>query len=291
MIITTYEMSSEATTLWNPPQRVEDVYSTLKGSKFSKINTSTSGAQVTKELPTGRAQFQLYSLNTPNGLKVSIYLEELGVEYDAHKINIGESEQFTSGFVEVNPNSKIPVLVDNNGYEGEKTSIFESAAIVYYLAEKFGAFYPNSPKLRNEIRQWIFWQMSGQGPNMGNFAHFFRYAPQNLVEARNYGVARYGMETKRLCHVLETRLSGRTYVVGEEYTIADIVLFPWFFQTYTVELENGQTGCSLLSLGDYPNTIAWMNRILERPAVKRGIQVCSPAGEKPWISHQETSAK
>lgn len=279
--------------VWTPPPKLDDLFTHLKGNQFANVNSSTSGARSQKELPVGNAKLQFYSLATPNGHKPAIYLEELGVDYDAHTINIGASalDQFTSGFVEINPNSKIPALVDLDGFDGEKTPVFESAAIVYYLAEKFdveGKFYPQSPKLRNEIRQWIFWQMGGQGPHTGNFGHFFVYAPADQIEARNYGVARYGMEVKRLCHVLETRLTGRTYLVGEKYSIADIVVFPWFYQLSKGYLQkNGEGAASFLSvLEDYPNSTQWMNRILERPAVQRGLQVCSSAGAKPWLENK-----
>jgi GST-like protein len=274
--------------VWSPTPKLDQIFEHLKGNKFAAVNLPTSGPRSEKELPVGKSKLQLYSLATPNGMKPGIYLEELGVDYDAHTIDIGASslDQFTSGFVSVNPNSKIPALVDLDGYDGEKTSVFESAAIIYYLAEKYNKFYPESPKLRNEIRQWIFWQMAGQGPMTGNFGHFFVYAPDDQVEARNYGVARYGMETKRLCHVLETRLTGRTYLVGEEYTIADIVCFPWFYTlTKSYNHKSGVKAVDFLSIReDYPNTLAWANRILERPAVKRGITVCSFSGPpKPWL--------
>jgi len=287
-------MENTTERVWEPPPKIDAIFEHLKGNQFAAVNSATSGARTQKDLPVGNAKLQLYSLATPNGHKVGIMLEELGVDYDAHVINIGASalDQFTSGFVGVNPNSKIPALVDLDGYDGEKTNVFESAAIVYYLAEKYNKFYPESPKLRNEIRCWIFWQMAGQGPMTGNFGHFMVYAPADQVEARNYGVARYGMEVKRLCHVLETHLKGRTYMVGEEYTIADIVCFPWAYQlTKGYVHKNGVSANQFLSItDDYPNIIAWVNRIAERPAVKRGLQVCNWNGQgKPWLVTEDKS--
>jgi GST-like protein len=276
---------------WEPPAKLDVLFEHLQNNVFAKTNSATSGARREQSLPVGNAKLQLYSLATPNGQKVSIMLEELGVDYDAHVINIGANalDQFTSGFVEINPNSKIPALVDLDGFDGEKTITFESAAVVYYLAEKFNKFYPASLKLRNEIRSWIFWQMAGQGPMSGNFGHFMVYAPPDQIEARNYGVARYGMETKRLCHVLDTHLKGKTYMVGEEYSIADIICFPWANQlTKGYVHSNGVGANQFLSVEEsYPNMIKWVNLIRERPAVQRGLVVCSFSGVgKPWLQDQ-----
>jgi len=284
----------ETTKVWEPPSSIDIIFEHLSNNAFSKVNLPTSGARSEKPLPVGTARLQLYSLATPNGHKVGIMLEELEVDYDAHVINIGGNalDQFTSGFVEINPNSKIPALVDLDGFDGEKISIFESAAIIYHLAEKFNKFYPPEPKLRSEIRSWIFWQMAGQGPMAGNFGHFMVYAPPDAVEARNYGVARYGMETQRLCHVLDTHLKNRTYIVGEQYTIADICCFPWAFQlTKGYVHSNGVGANAFLSIEQsYPNMVRWIKLILERPAVQRGLTVCSFSGVgKPWLQNVDKS--
>ena len=190
-------MSSETPT-WTPPAKIEELFSKTAGNQFAAINAPTAGARTQVDLPRGPAPIQLYSLGTPNGIKVSILLEELEelglTQYDAHIINIGKGDQFGSGFVQGNPNSKIPMAIDY-AVDGEPIRIFESASIVQYFAEKFGRFIPSDPRLRVEMNNWIFWQMAGQGPITGNFGHFFVYAPGDKAEARDYGVARYGMDT------------------------------------------------------------------------------------------------
>jgi len=217
-------------------------------------------------------------------------LEELGVDYDAHNIAIGNGDQFTTGFVDVNPNSKIPALLDLDGPDGEKISLFESASILYYLAEKYpNPFYPESLRLRAEIRNWVMWQMGGQGPIFGNFGHFFAYAPDNID--RDYGVYRFGMDAKRLCHVIETHLQGKTYLVGEQYTLADIALFPWFhaFRTGYTRPDGLDANKFLSFIEDYPNIQDWIDRIKDRPAVVRGLQVNSYSGvAKPWLQGDAT---
>jgi GST-like protein len=252
-------------TPWTPPASIEDLYAASAAK--SSINKPTAGAREEKELPDGPAALQLHSLFTPNGQKVSILLEELGVEYDAYTINIGKGEQFSSGFTALNPNGKIPALMDKEGPDGEPICLFESGSIVLYLAEKYKhlhSFMPEDPRLRAEVLNWVFWQMANQGPMTGNFGHFFVYAPAGKCEARDYGAARYdirdgdthplitlshshtlshththththryGMETQRLCDVLDKALAGKTYLVGEEYTVADMMCYPWVRQLQT----------------------------------------------------------
>lgn len=205
-------------------------------------------------------------------------------------INIGKGDQFTSGFVGVNPNSKIPALLDKEGPDGKPINLFESASILVYLAEKHGnKFYPTDPRLRAEVMNWLFWQMAGFGPMCGNFGHFMVYAPADKVEARDYGVARYGMEVQRLCSVLDLHLKGRTYVVGEEYTIADMAIYPWFSQLMKgYKHSSGVSANDFLSIEKYTNAIAWADRIAQRPAVQRGVTVCNFAGiGKPWLETSE----
>lgn len=212
---------------WTPPAKVEELFAAASGNKFAGINQPTSGAREEKPLERGSAPFQLYSIATPNGQKVGIMLEELQelglADYDAFAIGLGGA-QFGSGFVGVNPNSKIPAAVDYDTPDGKPLELFESGSIVLYLAEKFKKFLPSDFRGRAECMNWAFWQMAGQGPMTGNFGHFFVYAPADKCETRSYGAARYGMEVQRLCHVLDTHLSTRKYIVGEEYSIAGAVL-------------------------------------------------------------------
>jgi len=200
-------------------------------------------------------------------------------------INIGKGDQFTSGFVAVNPNSKIPALVDRDGPGGQPIELFESGSINLYLAEKYNQFIPSDLRLRAEVLNWIFWQMGGQGPMTGNFGHFFVYAPPDKLETRNYGVARYGMEVQRLWSVLDRHLEGKTYLVGEEYTLADIVCFPWAHMLrLAYKHESGIKAGDFLSIEQYKNVGAWIERILVRPAVVRGLSVCNWDGvAKPWL--------
>lgn len=282
--------SSHSKMSWKPPPVIEDLYAATAGNKFSGINRPTAGSREEKALPRGNAPFQLYSLATPNGKKVSIMLEELGIDYDAHFISLG-GDQFGSGFVGVNPNSKIPAAVDFDGPDGKEINIFESANIVLYLAEKYKRFIPENPRLRVEMMNWIFWQMAGQGPMTGNFGHFFAYAPSDKIEARNYGVSRYGMEVQRLCDVLEHHLSeppGREYIIGNEISIADFIIYPWAFTLrsdgYKIP-EFPEISCSqFLSFDKYKNLIAWMDRLAVRPALQRGMTVCSGGVGKPWLT-------
>jgi len=279
-----------AAPVWTPPAKIEDLYASTAGNQFAAINAPTAGPRVEQDLPVGSAPFQLYSLATPNGQKVGIILEELGIEYDAHTINIGKGEQFTSGFVDVNPNSKIPAAVDRDGPDGKPINLFESASIVLYLAEKYHRFIPTDPRLKAEVFNWVFWQMGGQGPNTGAFGHFMVYAPADKVETRNYGVARYGMEVQRLCDVLDRHLAGRTYIVGEEYSIADIIIYPWFRQlTIGYKHPSGIAANDFLSADKYKNALAWAERIGARPAVQRGITVNAfGQAPKPWLEKKET---
>ncbi|KNC75048.1 hypothetical protein SARC_12418 [Sphaeroforma arctica JP610] len=197
---------------WTPPSKIEDLYKNADGNKFASINAPTAGARDDVELPKGESPIQLYSLATPNGIKASIMLEELSeagvLKYDAHKIDISKGEQFHKGFVDINPNSKIPCMLDGEGPDGKPIHLFESASIVLYLAEKYNMFLPSDPRLKAEVMNWIFWQMAGQGPMTGNFGHFMVYAPADKGAARDYGVARYGMEVQRLSDVLEKHLAG-----------------------------------------------------------------------------------
>lgn len=279
---------AEKPVTWKPPQKVEELFAATTGNKWASINRPTAGPREEQEVPRGQAPFQFYSLATPNGQKPAILLEELGIDYDAHKIRL-DGAQFTSGFVDINPNSKIPAAVDLDGPGGTPVKLFESASILVYLAEKYQRFLPSNPALKAEIMNWLFWQVGGQGPITGAcFGHFFVYAPDDKIETRDYGVARYGMEVQRLCSVLENHLATRTYMVGEEYTIADIAIFPWFQQLRTgYHHSTGVTAANFLSIiENYPNVNAWADRILERPAVQRGMTVCSWVGEatKPWLA-------
>ena len=253
--------------VWNKPN----------GGKFESINRPTSGAQREKALPVGKHPLQLYSLATPNGQKVTILLEELlalghkGAEYDAWLIRISEGEQFGSGFVEVNPNSKIPALMDRSG--PKPIRVFESGAILTYLAEKFGAFLPKEPAARAECLSWLFWQM-GSAPYLGGgFGHFYAYAPFKM----EYPIDRFAMEVKRQLDVLDKQLAKHRYVAGEEYTIADIAIWPW----YGGLVKGWQYGDSatFLSAHEYKNVNRWADEIFARPAVARGRKVNRISGE------------
>ncbi len=210
----------------------------------------------------------LYSLATPNGQKISVALEELALDYTPHTINILTGEQFTPAFIALNPNSKIPVLVDEDGPKGETVSIMESGAILLYLAEKTGKLLSADPLVRLETIQWVFFQMASIGPMFGQFGHFYKYAGEKCTHP--YPVERYTTEAKRLLQVLETRLDNRHWLVGEQYSIADIAIFPWvdcLGRFYKAEEQ--------LALHTYPNVLAWLARCLERPAVQKGMTVCS----------------
>jgi len=240
------------------------------GGKFSKINRPIAGATHDKELPRGKHPLQLYSLGTPNGVKVTVLLEELlalgkqGAEYDAYLIRINDGDQFGSGFVEINPNSKIPALLDVS--TSPPTRVFESGAILVYLAEKFDAFLPKEPSARAECMSWLFWQM-GSAPYLGGgFGHFYAYAPEKL----EYPIDRYTMEVKRQLDVLDKNLSTRRYLCGDEYNIADIANFAWYGALALGKLYGSK---EFLDVASYTHVVRWASEIMERPAVKRGRRV------------------
>ena len=240
------------------------------GGKFASINRPIAGATHDKDLPVGRHPLQLYSLATPNGVKVTVMLEELlalghtGAEYDAWLIPIQEGAQFSSGFVAVNPNSKIPALMDRSG--AEPVRVFESGAILLYLAEKFGAFVPTDPAQRAECLSWLFWQM-GSGPFLGGgFGHFYAYAPTKI----EYAIDRYAMEVKRQMDVLNQRLAAHEYLAGSEYTVADMAAWPWYGALAKGQLyEAGE----FLQVHEYTHVVRWADQIAKRPAVQRGRKV------------------
>jgi GST-like protein len=275
---------------WTPPEKVEELFAKAGGNRFASINQPTSGARAEVPLPDTDRPVQLYSLGTPNGIKVGILLEELGVDYDAHKINIMKCEQFNSGFVNVNPNSKIPAAIDKDGPGGEPIHLFESAAIMTYFADKMDRFnFSANARARQEMMQWITFQMANQGPTTGNFGHFFVYAPEDKCETREYGVARYGMEVQRICDVMDKHLEGRAYFVNEEYSVADMALFPWFDQLRKGYVhKSGIAAATFLSVDKYKNLNRWADELLGREAVQRGITVCSWEHEntKPWLKSE-----
>lgn len=242
-------------------------WSKASGGRFANINRPIAGPIAEKELPVGRHPMQLYSLGTPNGQKVTIMLEELlalghaGAEYDAWLIRIGEGEQFGSGFVAVNPNSKIPALLDCSG--SKPIRLFESGAMLLYLAEKFGAFLPKDAATRAECLSWLFWQM-GSAPYLGGgFGHFYAYAPTKI----EYAIDRFAMETKRQLDVLDRRLAETPYLAGADYTIADIAVWPWYGGLAKGLLYGAG---EFLSVQDYKHVQRWADAIGARPAVKRG---------------------
>lgn len=256
-------------------------------SPVTKLNRPIAGATHEKELPVGRHPLQLYSLGTPNGQKVTILLEELlalghsGAEYDAWLIRIGEGDQFSSGFVAVNPNSKIPALLDRSG--PEPIRVFESGAILLYLAEKFGAFLPTEPAPRAECLSWLFWQMASAPYLGGGFGHFYAYAPVKI----EYAIDRFTMETKRLLDVLDRRLADNEYVVGSEYTIADMAIWPWYGGLVQGRLYGAG---EFLSVHEYRNVLRWADAIGSRPAVKRGRIVNRTSGEPSEQLHERHDA-
>jgi len=252
------------------PPRVWTLNTEKDGGRFAKINRPIAGATHEKELPVGRHPLQLYSLGTPNGVKVTVMLEELlalghrGAEYDAWLINIGEGQQFGSGFVAVNPNSKIPALLDRSG--AQPVRVFESAAILLYLAEKFGALMPSDLAKRAECYSWLFWQM-GSAPYLGGgFGHFYAYAPMKI----EYAIDRFAMETKRQLDVLDRRLAESEYMAGPEYTIADIAIWPWYGALAKGLLYNAG---EFLDVQSYKHVQRWTAAIAKRPAVVRGQRV------------------
>lgn len=234
-------------------------------------NRPTAGSRFKQELPVGDAPFQLYSLGTPNGIKITIMFEELkelGVseaDYDLYKINIGEGDQFGSDFVEINPNSKIPALVDQS--QNPRLEIFESASILLYLAEKFNELLPTDIQGRTETMNWLFWQI-GSAPYVGGgFGHFFAYAPEPM----KYPIDRFTMETKRQLDLLDQTLADRSYVAGDTYTIADVAIWPWYGRLVLGDLYEGSK--EFLNADDYPNLLEWAEKIAKRPGVQKGLDV------------------
>ena len=257
------------------------------GGRFANINRPIAGPTHDKELPIGRHPMQLYSLGTPNGQKVTIMLEELlalghkGAEYDAWLIKIGEGEQFGSGFVAVNPNSKIPALMDRSG--ATPVRIFESGAMLVYLAEKFGAFLPKDGAARAECLSWLFWQM-GSAPYLGGgFGHFYAYAPTKM----EYPIDRFAMETKRQLDVLDRRLGESKYLAGDDYTIADMAVWPWYGGLAKGLLYGAG---EFLAVHEYKNVQRWADLIGERPAVKRGRIVNRLQGDPKAQLHERHDA-
>lgn len=258
------------------------------GGQFASINRPVAGSTHDKELPVGKHPLQLYSLGTPNGQKVTILLEELlalghqGAEYDAWLIKISDGDQFGSGFVEINPNSKIPALLDRSG--PKPIRVFESGSILLYLAEKFGsAFLPTEQPARAEALSWLFWQM-GSAPFLGGgFGHFYAYAPTRM----EYPINRYAMEVKRQLDVLDRRLAENEFVGGADYTIADMAIWPW----YGAVVKGWSYGAGeFLSVQDYKNVIRWADQILARPAVMRGRKVNRLSGEPADQLHERHDA-
>ena len=252
------------------------------GGKFSNINRPIAGPTHEKELPVGEHPFQLYSLATPNGVKATVMLEELlekGIkeaEYDAWLIRITEGDQFSSGFVKVNPNSKIPAMLDRSVEPAIR--VFESGSILFYLAEKFNAFLPKDPAKRTETMNWLFWQM-GSAPFLGGgFGHFFAYAPEKY----EYPINRYTMEVKRQLDVLDRQLADNQYIAGDEYTIADMAIWPWYGQLVTGTIYEAQ---EFIEAHSYTNVVRWSKELQERPGLKRGQMVNrvwgDPAGQLP----------
>ena len=257
------------------------------GGRFANINRPVAGATHEKELPVGKHPLQLYSLGTPNGVKVTVMLEELlaaghtGAEYDAWLVRIHQGEQFGSGFVAINPNSKIPALVDRSG--PQPVRVFESGAILLHLAEKFGAFVPTELATRAECMSWLFWQM-GSAPFLGGgFGHFYAYAPEKI----RYAIDRYAMEVKRQMDVLDRRLADVPYVAGEHYTIADMAIWPWYGQLAKGLLyESGE----FLQVHTYTNVVRWAERLYERAAVRRGRMVNRVQGDPASQLHERHDA-
>lgn len=258
------------------------------GGKFASINRPISGATHDKELPVGKHPLQLYSLATPNGVKVTVMLEELlalghsGAEYDAWLIRIHEGAQFGSGFVAVNPNSKIPALLDRSD-AAHPIRVFESGAILMHLAEKFGAFLPQEPAQRAECLSWLFWQM-GSGPFLGGgFGHFYAYAPEKF----EYPIDRFAMEVKRQMDVLDKRLAQHEYIAGSDYTVADMAIWPWYGALAKGQLyEAGE----FLQVHEYTHVLRWANQIAKRPAVQRGRKVNRVFGDPASQLHERHDA-
>ena len=258
---------------YQPPEVWEP---TESGGKFASINAPTAGARFERELPVGEHPLQLHSLATPNGVKVTVMLEELieaghDAQYDAYPIDIGEGEQFGSGFVALNPNSKIPALLDRS--TDPHTRVFESGAILLYLAEKFGAFLPRDHHARTEALCWLMWQM-GSAPYLGGgFGHFYTYAPHKM----RYPIDRFTMETKRQLDLIDKQLAEHAHIAGEDYTIADMAVWSWYGQLLLGRLYDAAT---FLDVGSYTHAMTWAERIDARPAVRRGRMVNRTFGDE-----------
>lgn len=257
------------------------------GGTFASTNRPIAGATHDRELPVGKHPLQLYSLATPNGVKVTVMLEELlakgheGAEYDAWLIRIGDGDQFGSGFVEVNPNSKIPALLDRSG--DAPLRVFESGSILLHLAEKFGAFLPKDGPARTEVMNWLFWQM-GSAPYLGGgFGHFYAYAPEKW----QYPIDRFAMEAKRQLDVLDRQLAERSYIAGEDYSIADIAIWPWYGQLVLGRLYDA---AEFLDAESYKNVVRWAKAVDARPAVQRGRMVNRAFGDLEMQLHERHDA-
>jgi GSH-dependent disulfide-bond oxidoreductase len=261
------------------PPKVWDWEKAESGGRFAKINRPTAGAKYEKALPVGEHPHQLYSLATPNGVKVTMLFEELlergieDAEYDAWLVDISEGAQFSSGFVAINPNSKIPALADHSVDPPRR--VFESGAILLYLAEKFGAFIPEDPAGRTETLNWLFWQMGASPFLGGGFGHFYKYAPVKI----KYAIDRYTMEVKRQLDVLDRQLAEHEFIAGDEYTIADMSIWPWYG---CLALNRVYEAAEFLQVHEYENLIRWAKAIDERPAVKRGRMVNSVFGKPKY---------
>jgi GST-like protein len=256
------------------------------GGRFANINRPIAGATHDKELPIGEHPYQLYSLGTPNGVKVTVMLEELlalgheGAEYDAWLINIGEGDQFGSGFVDINPNSKIPAMMDRSGKQPVR--LFESASMLVHLAEKFDAFLPHDGQPRAETFNWLFWQM-GSAPYLGGgFGHFYAYAPSKM----EYPINRFAMEVKRQMDVLDRHLAEHEYLAGKDYTIADMATWPWYGALASGLLYDS---AEFLQVQEYKNLNRWAKQIADRPAVKRGSIVNRPWGDKTALERHSAA--
>lgn len=257
------------------------------GGRFANINRPIAGPTHDKELPIGKHPIQLYSLGTPNGVKVTVLLEELlaaghtGAEYDAWLINIGQGDQFGSGYVDLNPNSKIPVMADHT--TDPVTRVFESGSILMYLAEKFRAFMPTDHKAKTEALNWLFWQM-GSAPYLGGgFGHFYAYAPEKF----EYPINRFAMEVKRQLDVLDRHLAENEYFAGSEYSIADMAIWPWYGALVKGFVYDA---AEFLQVHEYKNVIRWTDQLAERPAVKRGRMVNRVFGELHTQLHERHNA-
>lgn len=272
------ENSYQPPKVWTPDSEL--------GGQWGKLNRPVSGATHEKTLPRGKHPLQLYSLGTPNGQKVTIMLEELlalsitGAEYDAHLIKIGEGDQFSSGFVEVNPNSKIPALLDVSG--SDPIRVFESGAILVYLADKFGSFLPRDLAERAEVLNWLFW-LQGSAPYVGGgFGHFYHYAPVKI----EYAINRFTMETKRQLDLLDKQLARHRYIAGDQYTIADMAIWPWYGALVKGLLYEA---AEFIDAQSYTHLIRWANEIEARPAVARGRIVNRTWGEKQLPERHDAS--